>query len=1630
MVKLFAILTVIILSLLVTLSINSQPAVGVVSGICVDLKSGQAIDGATVDITVDQSNAHDANEGSSDDSDAVPVGFTQGGQSDCDLDMAGHNSSPRTRWETVTDENGHFYFKNVYVGTYTISASSSGHDSGDVPLAISEGNNETLTLSMKRDDPSLSFNSPGSTWTTTETPIIGLHGLLKSPTVVFELDRLSIDQAMHSEPKLLIDSGETFDTTKIHGTIVRKWILNIQDADDEGSFYDQIDCGTAHNPCLPAGIYRLTAEWPLNKSIRDSLTFVVTDIAIVAKSCGQRILVQCVDNRTGKSIAGLHCWCFVEGTSSPRLLSSNVIREDGLCYLTSNGAVDEDEVVVVARCGDFVAGLELDVNSPGTTDDVSGSNTYLNPSSKQLRAFIYTDRPVYRPGNIVQMKGLSRWYIPGQGYVEPKRGTPVDITVVDAQNTNVGHQLLTVDANGSWSSSLTLSSEALTGGYTVTERVGDQSATGSFAVAAYHKPEFQVTVTFDKPRYIRGETIKATVTAAYYFGAPMTGATLYLSTLRSPSYGEDDSGSGEPINSSTIVLDDNGQAILTIPTADQDADVDQMSYTVTAEVDDKSGDSVTSNASALVAQGDFSLALTPSSTVANVGDTIDVTAVATDSNNAPIVGKRLHATAEYDAWQDGKDVLTPITAEDLTTATDGTANLPLVIAKAGLIDVTFTGTDSRGNVVTGQTQIWVPSKSEDIRAEYPDLAILLDKSKYRPGDIAHILITTSHPGPDSLVTVEGTQLYKALIVPLIRRATEVDLPVSQDYAPGITVEAACVFQKQYLSSSASMAIDDPLRRLNISITSDRAKYHPDDRSAFTIHTAGAGGMPISANVSVAVVDEAAYAIMPEQSETIQDAFQPEQSDNVETANSCETVYYGDVDKGSTNIDIRHKFPDTALWLPNITTDRQGNARISLTLPDTLTTWRITAYGQTASTMVGKGTADIVVNKDLSVRLETPPFLTAGDHSTIFAMVHNDLAKPMPVHLHLLPGGLNIQGELNQDFEVQRGVPTRLSWDVNASTPGTYHPEITVSSGALSDGVEQDLPVLVHGATNLSWSSGSLQYSQLCAIAVDTRADMADSSLTVRLSPTLSSSLIPAADYLSTYPFGSSDSTISALVSNAILYKFANALSLSEDSRQDIAQKANRSLLRTYRLQQNDGGWGWFSTNSSNSWMTANALWGLDLAKQAGLAVNPTIVTAAVRSTTYQANAMRLRKNKVTVDESAIALSALALAQNGSYSASKSNLQFLIRRWSIYPRDEKYKNVAAAALAEQTLGSGAGQEEAVRLVQELWSGSRETGDMLSWSYDYHSSETFAGQSAPDADTTAWALLAALSITPSDPRIDKAAEWLAANRNDDHWRGVDTTAVTVLALCKYVASTHELAPAFDAAVTINGHRLGTYHFGEGSVGDPERLIIVPSFLLQDGSNMVTLEKTGSGRLYYALQLSEVVRVAQQSRPLSFLEVEFDHLLHPPAVLSPAGTGFRIKRIYMRLTTRRNFLWEDTVPTPDWDFNTGDSILVRLIIDSTRPCSRAVIEEPVPAGCKIAETSGEFDENWDNWWDYTDVRDSDIVFFVSDLTTGRHEIDYHLVANREGSYDVMPTYLTSMSDPSVQASGMASKVDVDGD
>jgi len=148
--------------------------------------------------------------------------------------------------------------------------------------------------------------------------------------------------------------------------------------------------------------------------------------------------------------------------------------------------------------------------------------------------YVYTDRPIYRPGQTVYWKALIRRDEDAL-YSLPAPGQSVTVTIRDGEGKELSSQRLTLDGMGTTNGKLALDQDASLGYYNIQVIVPDATPTKeregtsfgvSFQVAEYRKPEYEVSAQTDRPEYVQGEQIRTTVQANYFFGQPVKGAKV------------------------------------------------------------------------------------------------------------------------------------------------------------------------------------------------------------------------------------------------------------------------------------------------------------------------------------------------------------------------------------------------------------------------------------------------------------------------------------------------------------------------------------------------------------------------------------------------------------------------------------------------------------------------------------------------------------------------------------------------------------------------------------------------------------------------------------------------------------------------------------------------------------------------------------------------------------------------------------------------------------------------------------------------------------------------------------------------------------------------------------------------
>ena len=1127
-------------------------------------------------------------------------------------------------------------------------------------------------------------------------------------------------------------------------------------------------------------------------------------------------------------------------------------------------------------------------------------------------------------------------------------------------------------------------------------------------------------MTTGRERYVRGDDVEVTAEATYFYGAPVAGGAVQYRVTRTEQWYwgeetewdvEDEAGpyedygeGGEVVASGSGTTDSAGRLVFSVPTSVENAPSEdgwQMPsdylYRIEVEVTDPSRRSVSASHRVTVVQGEFRLQVQAEPSILQVGEKTEVAIKAVDYDGKPVraTGQVQLDLAEWVGREERFE-----TRDSAAWATDeaGSATVSLAPKEEGSYRLLATAQDSRGNRIAGGEWLWVTSETQfNYSYPYGELDLVADRRDYREGDTARILVNTELAPVTALLTVENETVRSHRLIQLPANSTMVEVKLQPQWAPNCWISVTFVRDKRFVTDDLPVRISPESRKLQLTVASDREEYGPGEDAVYTVRAAGPDGRPARAEVSLAVVDEALYALYPEPARGIVDFFYPSRSHYVQTEFSFPTVYLGGPDKGAlAQIPTRSRFLDTAFWLPSAVTDDSGQATFRFSMPDNLTTWRATARGHTRETLVGQATHEAVCTKPFLVRLAAPRFITQDDRLRLAAIVHNRTDQPLQADVGLESELLAVTGGA-QSGQVAPGEAKRFEWEVTAPAVGDATVRVAAHSGALEDAMQMTLPVYPKGRHRAELRSGVVASRAVESLPIRGDAIAGASALTVRLTPSLAAAMLGSHDYLANYPYGCIEQTTSAFLPDVIIARMLDRLNLEAPGlRERLPSMVQNGLLKIYGYQRDDGGWGWWGYDGSDPWMTAYVVFALQQARQAGYEMSGRVLADGVQ---------RLAQlyGRVNMDAHDRVWAAYVLALVGRADVvrqanSGKGVRELIERGQSASAEVR----ALTCLALNAMGETAA---ARGLMDGLWRDARQSEDLVHW-------ETGGGDywRSPASETTALALSAACRLTPDDPRLAKVARWLLLARRGDHWQSTRDTAFVLYALADYLPLTGEAAPDFTATVAVNGQSLLSRRFTRADLIAPDVVVQVPAERLTPGSTVeVAIDRQGAGRLYYTLELDQYVP-EDLDRPIV------------------SGTGITIERSY-RLVTRRaqpgQALRTEGVGEARSQFSSGDVIEVTLKIHSDREHAYMMVEDPIPAGCEILDRGSVPMWEWDWWWADQVVRDELMAFAVRKLPEGTRLVTYRMKAQVPGQYCAMPPVAYNMYDPRVRSTGISDDI-----
>jgi uncharacterized protein YfaS (alpha-2-macroglobulin family) len=618
------------------------------------------------------------------------------------------------------------------------------------------------------------------------------------------------------------------------------------------------------------------------------------------------------------------------------------------------------------------------------------------------------------------------------------------------------------------------------------------------------------------------------------------------------------------------------------------------------------------------------------------------------------------------------------------------------------------------------------------------------------------------------------------------------------------------------------------QELAVEITTDQESYIPGGEAQVTIAVSDSQGKPIRAEVSLALADEAVFALSEELSPAIFDAFYGPRRLSVLTYDSMspDRIITAPGGRGSGGpglpLEVRSNFLDTAAWFPALETDSSGRVTVTVTLPDNLTSWRLTAKAVTLNHKVGQATANVETRKDLLIQPFLPRILTSGDRVELAALVHSYSAL-RTIDVSIEAPGLAIEGQAERTIVVGQDEVQKVIWTavVQAADETTVTLRAADQDG-LSDGVSLPLPVRPAAVSSVESLSG--QFERDLTLVFPTMQIVPQASqVTLQLSRSRSSTILNGLEYLTGYPYGCVEQTMSRALPNAVVSRAAALLGLDPGLQERTDPLVRASIQRLYGFQHDDGGWGWWYDDRSDDYQTAWVNFGLALIAEAGYEIAPTVIE---RANKYLAE----RLAEMDARTAAFALYGMAVHGQADPAQARALTDDSINDLDPFSR-------AALALAFSELGDEA---RARALLADLEAHAVRSKGQVYWRQGAQDGEYHSKTMASTRRTTALALDAFVRIDPQNELVPGMVEYLFRNRRGLYgWGTTNETTFAVLALTNYLASQELEAGSIPFTVSLGSELLASDSL---SRTQNSTTLVIPLEQLSFGLN--TLEVSSGG------------------------------------------------------------------------------------------------------------------------------------------------------------------------------------------
>ncbi|HSW40148.1 MAG TPA: alpha-2-macroglobulin family protein, partial [Acidobacteriota bacterium] len=335
--------------------------------------------------------------------------------------------------------------------------------------------------------------------------------------------------------------------------------------------------------------------------------------------------------------------------------------------------------------------------------------------------------------------------------------------------------------------------------------------------------------------------------------------------------------------------------------------------------------------------------------------------------------------------------------------------------------------DPEGRETSANREVWVAGTGDwwFAATDSDRMDLLAEDKQYEPGETARLQVRMPFRQATVLVTVEREGIAETYVRELSGTEPVIELPVKAGWAPNVFISVLAVRGRvgdvqpgglvdlgrpAFRLGIAELRVGWKAHELMVTVETDRPVYKVREKARAGISVATADGRPLppGSEVVVAAVDEGLLELMPNESWDLLGAMMGRRAYGVRTATAQMHVvgkrHFGlkalPQGGGGGRVPTRELFDTLLLWQGRVKLDKSGRATVEIPLNDSLTGFRIVAVATGGVDRFGTGSASIRTTQDLMLFSGIPPFVRQGDDFTAVITVRNAADRSMPVSVSM------------------------------------------------------------------------------------------------------------------------------------------------------------------------------------------------------------------------------------------------------------------------------------------------------------------------------------------------------------------------------------------------------------------------------------------------------------------------------------------------------------------------------------------------------------------------------------------------------------------------------------------------------